>query len=343
MRYSLISGGLKLSLLLQRMKLMKGARGLGAIFTLHQVRPYAAPQPDLNRHLEITPDFLDLSLQTLQKEGYEFLPLAEVPSRLASPGERPFAVFTLDDAYINTRRVALPVFERFSAPFTVFVCKGLCERSHTMWWETLARLVRQAERIEIELPSGPLDLLTDTVARKKAAFRRISAEIAGPRESEAIGALDMVAADHGIDARALVEEAILDAEGLRQLSRHPLVSLGAHSVSHQAMTFLDDLDLKREVFASADYVESISGEKPLSFAYPYGDGRSVDLRTARQVRQAGFDLAVTTLPGTLKATSGERIFTLPRISLNGHFQSPQDVQALASGIPFRLKPAVRRN
>lgn len=333
----LIAGGLATALVLQRLKLMEAARGLGAIFTLHQVRPYSTVVPDPNRHLEITPQFLAVALRTLWRENYEFIRLEDVPERLAQPSRgRPFAAFTLDDAYGNTQSMALPVFESFEAPFTMFVCQGLSTRSHSLWWETLSELVRKASQIEFSLRDTRLVLATVTHTQKQVAFSRIAACIAEADEAEAIEVLNRLALSQGIDAQKIVENNIMSTTDLQRFASHPLVSLGAHSISHRAMTKLGDNDLLHDIVGSADYVESLCGRRPASFAYPYGDARSVDARTVAAVRNAGFQLAVTTKPGTVSANDTERLHSLPRISLNGHFQTPSSIKALASGIPFKL-------
>ena len=126
LKRAVISGGLEASFILSRLGLASHLRGRGVIFTLHHVRP-ADPRPfQPNRHLEITPDFLDATIRTLVGRGYRFIPLDEVPAALAEPeGRKPFAVFTLDDGFRDNRDHALPVFERHGVPFTIFVCKGL--------------------------------------------------------------------------------------------------------------------------------------------------------------------------------------------------------------------------
>lgn len=336
-RHKLIAGGLATALILQKLKLMPHARGLGAIFTLHQVRPYTLKEPDPNRHLEITPQFLAIALRALWRENYEFIPLDQVPERLARPsGNRPFAAFTLDDAYGNAQSMALPVFEHFEAPFTVFVCQGLSQRSHTLWWDTLAALVRATDQFDFSFGGQSHVIATKTLAQKQLAFKRIASHIANADEAETIAILNTIALRHGIDSSGIVEDSILPAETLRSFATHPLVSLGAHSLTHRALTKLNDEDLRHDIASSAQYVESLCGARPTSFAYPYGDARSVDTRTAKTVRDAGFKLAVTTHPGTLRASHANELHTLPRISLNGHFQTPEHVKALASGIPFKL-------
>ncbi|OHZ35444.1 polysaccharide deacetylase family protein [Agrobacterium vitis] len=342
-KQGLIAGGLVAAGVARRVGAWEDARGLGAIFTLHQVRPYLPLRPDPHRHLEITPKFLDTALRALWRENYEFIRLEDVPARLATgQGQRPFAAFTLDDAYYSSRDFALPIFERFDAPFTVFVCQGLSERSHGLWWETLAALTRKAEQLKWDFDGRRRILSTDTPLRKAAAFRQIASQITAMNEADMIGRLNRMAAEVGIDSRDIVAKAVLPSEALADFAAHPLVSLGAHTVSHRGLTGLDDETVQQELKLCADYLETLTGTRPVSFAYPYGDGRSVNQRTIDLVREAGFSLAVTTRPATLFANDGARLHALPRISLNGHFQTPATVRTLASGIPFRLmsrKPA----
>lgn len=335
-RRKVIAGGLATASIMRQLNLMQDARGYGAIFTLHHVRPYQAKEPDPNRHLEITPQFLATALRTLWRENYEFIRLDQVPERLAAPSPRPFAAFTLDDAYRNTKTMALPIFEHFEAPCTVFACQGLSNRSHTLWWETLAALVRKVDHFEFSLNGITTAISAQTPASKQQAFDQIAQRIAQSDEADAIHALNALALHHGINSVEMVQNAILSTAELRDFASHPLVTLGAHSVSHRALTRLSDEDLAHDIVASVDYIEGVTGQRPTSFAYPYGDARSVDDRTANAVRNAGLRLAVTTRPGTLNARHQTALYTLPRISLNGYFQTPRHVTALASGIPFKL-------
>lgn len=334
---AIIANGLNAAWLLSRAGAMKRARGRGAIFTLHHVRPFQAHAANPNRHLEVTPDFLDMAIRQLKADGYRFSALADLPALLADKrDDRPVAAFTLDDGYRNNADHALPVFERHGVPFTVFVCKGFSERSHTIWWETAAALVNAHDAIDVDFASGPQRLKTATQAEKIAAFCAVSDAVFRGDEADAIARLDRSALAAGVDAQVLTAELVMEPAALGELCRHPLATLGAHTVSHRALSALSDADVADELHQSADYVEAISGQRPQVLAYPYGDGRSVCPRTQRIATEQGFAMAVTTAPGTLADAGDGRLWSLPRISLNGYFQTPRAVSALASGIPFTL-------
>ncbi|MBB4478794.1 polysaccharide deacetylase family protein [Rhizobium etli] len=329
-----IGAGLEASWLIAAAGLMRQARGRGVIFTLHHVRPHVAHAFAPNAHLEITPDFLDAALGRLKREGYRFVPLDELPALLAEPeGGRPFAAFTLDDGYINNLEHALPVFERHRAPFTVFVAKGFAEGSHSIWWETLAVLLRQATEIRFDFGRGSERLALESPQQQWDAFDRFAAYIHRSDEARAVAALDMLARDNGIEPTDIVRELVMGPAQLQWLARRPLAALGAHTISHRALARLPEAEARIEMEVSADYLEAVTGIRPVTIAYPYGTPEAATGREAAIAGRLGFSVAVTTQPGLPAA--GKTGY-LPRMSLNGFYQKPRYVSALASGIPLRL-------
>lgn len=330
-----ITGGLEASSILGALGLLRAARGRGAVFTLHHVRPPAQPAFGPNAHLEVTPEFLDGALRRLRKEGYRFVPLDALPDLLAGPeSDGPLAAFTLDDGYRNNLDHALPVFERHQAPFTVFVAEGFAEGSHSIWWEVLAALLRKARKLEFDFGRGPEPLAVDTPALRWQTFRRFAEYIHRSDEARAVADVDMLARTHGIEPTAITRDLVMNPDELRKLAAHPLATLGAHTISHRALARLPDAEARIEMQASADYVETIIGKRPKTIAYPYGTPEAARQREARIAEKLGFGVAVTTQPGVL--TTSSDITYLPRISLNGFYQRPRHVSALASGIPLKL-------
>lgn len=338
LKRAVITGGLEFAHFAGRAGLMATARGMGAIFTLHHVRPKLPQAFDPNAHLEITPEFLEAAIKHLREEGYQFVALADLPARLAiaRAGER-FAAFTLDDGYRNNAMHAQPVFTRHKVPFTVFVAPGFCCKTHGIWWETLTELLRAAPHLEFDFGTGPVTMPLATPFQKQAAFNRMTRFVqVETDEATAIEKLDAVAKAHGIDPMMITERLVMREPELKSLVLNPLAAIGAHTVSHRSLARLSDEEARREMNESADRIAAIIGHRPETFAYPYGNSAAVSPREHRLAKELGFRLAVTTDPGTLSARSFDTPTTLPRISLNGLYQKPKYVGALASGIPFRL-------
>ncbi|WP_438753669.1 polysaccharide deacetylase family protein [Pararhizobium sp. O133] len=329
-----ITGGLQAARVLRAGGIMRQARGRGAIFTLHHVRPKKARAFDPNAHLEITPEFLDVAITRLRRDGYRFIALDDLPAHLASGDRQPVAVFTLDDGYRNNLEHAAPVFARHEVPFTVFVAGGFVDRKDILWWETLADLLGQEKSLRFQFEDDVELLQVETLQQKQAAFDRIAAFIHRIDETTAVERLKAMAGLYDIDALKQTSRLTLDEEGLRELIRNPFASLGAHTITHRALARLTDEVARQEMDRSATRIEKITGQRPKSLAYPYGDTAAVSARDHKLAKELGFTTAVTTQPGTLSAMNN--LTALPRISLNGYFQKAGYVSALASGIPFKL-------
>lgn len=331
---AVIGAGLEVAALANRFGLRAAARGRGAIFTLHHVRPKRPRAFDPNAHLEITPDFLDRALATLAAEGYDFVPLSAIADRLAGDHPRPFAAFTLDDGYRNNAEHAAPVFARHGAPFTVFAAAGFVDRSQSIWWETAEALLARVDRLTLDFGNGPETVPTGSTIARIDAFDRIARAVATGPESAMVARLDAAARAAGLEPMQIVEDLVMTRDELAALSRQPLAEIGAHTITHPSLARLGPAAAREEMLRSAEMIAAVTGRRPLAFAYPYGSPADACAREFAIARDLGFTVAVTTRPGTLTAAHRDRLTGLPRISLNGYYQRPRYVRALASGLPF---------
>ncbi|MDB5525940.1 MAG: polysaccharide deacetylase [Rhizobium sp.] len=333
---AIISSGLEAAALMSSMGVGKAARGRGAIFTLHHVRPRASNAFQPNDILDITPEFLETAILALKREGYQFIRIEDIASRLSSPETTPFACFTLDDGYRDNAEFAASIFTKYGVPFTIFLTKGFVDATHSMWWETIDMVLNQIDRLQFDFGNGPETVAAATNPQKLIAFNRIADFINNADETQAVGRLDDAASKAGIDPLGITRTLTMRGDALRTLAENPLVTYGAHTVSHRGLARLSAQEAEREIAESVNRVTEIVGVEPKSFAYPYGDQRSVSQRERGMLRSLGIDIAVTTRPGTLGPQHASDLTATPRISLNGHYQKARYVGALASGLPFKL-------
>ncbi|MDG2303907.1 MAG: polysaccharide deacetylase family protein [Candidatus Binatia bacterium] len=85
----------------------------------------------------------------------------------------------------------------------------------------------------------------------------------------------------------------LDWAQVSEMAHHG-VELGAHTLTHPNLTDLDDEALRREVTECRDRIEERTAVRVRTFCYPRGD---FDDRVKDVVREAGYDLACTTMEG----------------------------------------------
>jgi peptidoglycan/xylan/chitin deacetylase (PgdA/CDA1 family) len=274
------------------------ARGRGVILTFHRVRP---ERPAIgyapNRALEITPQFLDLALDVVRREGFEFVALDEARRRLVEGDGAPFAALTFDDGYRDTLHEALPVLERRRAPFTVYCATGFIERTARLWWLELEEAIGRLEAVDIGTARlGTARLAARTPAEKSVAFDRIYWLLRGRSEPKLLETIGDLARRAGVESETLSDGLFMDWSQVIQLSRHPLATIGAHSVTHRRLAHWSGAEARAEMAASKAMLEARLGIEVNSFAYPVGDPTSAGAREFGLARELGFATAVTTRP-----------------------------------------------
>ncbi len=319
-------------------------RGLGAILMFHRVRPDKAQDFAPNGLLEITPDFLDRVLSRLRALGFAVLSLDEALARLQSrePAVEPFAVLTFDDGTKDTHDFALPILERHQAPFTMYVATGFADRTARLWWVELEEAIRALPKITVEIDGETINLASSTPAEKSAAFHMLYRRLfAGPDERmlDVIGGL---MADAGLKSSALVDEICLDWSGIEAMAKHPLCTIGVHTLTHPRLAKHDETFARRELSESRKIIEAHIGKDARHLAYPVGDPSSAGAREFKLAEDLGFASAVTTRPGMIFPQHQTQLMALPRLSINGNWQSLDAVEILLSGAPFALWNFMRK-
>lgn len=208
--------------------------GVGAIFTLHHVRPCRDAEFQPNRHLEVAPDFLRAMLAHLRSRGIDIITMDEVHQRLIEHNfSRRFACFTLDDGYRDTRDFALPVMREFDAPLAVYVVSDFAQGTGRLWWIALETVVARASSIEAMIGDIATRLDTSTPDAEQAAFDRLHDWLRGlPGEHDIQREIAALCARHGVDEPAICRELCMSWDELKPFADDPLVTIGAHSITH---------------------------------------------------------------------------------------------------------------
>lgn len=307
--------------------------GVGTIFMLHHVRPAHAGPFQPNRHLEITPDFLRATLAYLRATDVDIVTPDEVQRRLTERDfSRRFACFTCDDGYRDNRDHALPAMRDFDAPFTVYVTSDFASGTGRLWWVALERVVARADAIEAPIDGQMVRLDTSTLAGKDMGFDRLHGWLRGlPEEADIRREVSALCAAHGIDEDAVSRELCMSWDELKPFAADPLVTIGAHTVSHCNLAKQTEAMVVHELSASRTDIENVLQRPAVHLAYPYGDRCAAGTREFALAKSAGFETAVTTRPGVIASDNFSQLTALPRVSLNGNYQDTRYLPVLTSG------------
>ncbi len=289
-----------------------------------------------NALLKITPAFLESLLTHVREEGYRLVSLDEVPALLGVSNPEPFLALTFDDGYRDTLVEALPVLERHAAPFTVFATTGFLDRTARLWWVELERALAKLATVDIEIGGRRYVLPLGNPRQKGAAFGLLRRALLAGGDDDLLAATAKLCASADVDPRALVEELCLDWGELRRLLASPLAALGCHTRTHPRLALQPFDTMQAEMDASRRELESGTGRAVRHVCYPYGTPAAAGPREYVAAAALGYVTGVTTRPGVLSSADASRPTALPRISMNGLWQSTGAVDVLLSGAGFAL-------
>lgn len=209
-------------------------------------------------------------------------------------------VVSFDDGFRNNFTQAVPVLEKYSIPAVFYVTSGIVNTDLMFWVDELEDCLNLTRRRSLLVRTDRLmefDLTTDDA--RMAALRSIKAycKIAPADEVERV--VQEVAAGTGVEASVAHSpnyEKISWSE-LREMHRHPLFTIGGHSLYHRILTSLSPEALEREVRASLDLLTVKLGGNIEHYSYPEGQAHHYDGKTIDMLKRFGVRCSPSAIPG----------------------------------------------
>jgi len=319
--------------------------GVGAILTLHHVRPRRSDAFQPNHLLEVTPEFLERLLRRLKGAAIDVISLDEMHERYISGDfKRRFVCITFDDGYKDLMRFAYPLLKKYQLPFAIYIPTSFPDRLGELWWVALEAVIAQNGRIGMVINGEDRFFECGTVKEKRELYDEIYDYLRSIKTEDALRRVVRdLAACHRVDMAALCRDLCMDWQEIIELAADPLVTIGAHTVNHNILKKMtDESAVRAEMAMSRSVLEAALGKRPEHLAYPVGDPTSAGPREFRIAAELGFKTAVTTRPGVLFKAHREHLTALPRISVNGDFQRQRYLEVLMSGAATAMWNAFRR-
>ena len=301
-------------------KIFKPFSGIGHVLLFHRVCNDNENQ--VTKGLQVTQEYLDRVIQYFISRKIDIISLDECYNRIISKATvRRFVVFTFDDGYADNLTHALPVFERYNAPFSVFLATGFPDYSVILWWYLLDNLVMNTDRIEFLYGDDIYCFRTETLNEKTDAFGKIRNFILESNQEDCLTRLAAVFNGEPKDLLALTKKLALTWDQVRELSKNPLVTIGAHTVNHLALSKLNEGKVIKEITDSIRIIQEQTG-KPVSYlAYPIGTSAEASVREYNLSKQCNVKMAFTTERGNIFKHHAKYLQSLPRIGLNERWRN----------------------
>jgi peptidoglycan/xylan/chitin deacetylase (PgdA/CDA1 family) len=288
--------------------------GIGHVLNFHRVGP--VDDWVFNRDLTVSPESLETTLNYFRSRKIDVVSLDEVHARVTArkrPGR--FVAFTFDDGYADNLTEALPVFEKFDAPFTVFLSTGFPDHTIVLWWYLLEDLVMKKDGVSYEDGGHTYKYRTSTVEEKKEAFWKIRSHIMQSKREELMPLLRNI---FRMDDKGLLDptrQMSLSWQQVVELDGHPLATIGAHTVNHYALSKIPEEEVKSEILGSMDRIRSKTGTTVEHLAYPFGISTAAGPREFRIAGECGLKTAYTTESSNILKRHAKNLHALPRIEM----------------------------
>lgn len=299
----------------------KHGTATGLVLMYHRILP---PGIDTWR-LNVTPEHFAEHLQVLRATMRpSSLKALEAGIRNGQVDDRSVVV-TFDDGYVNNLERGLPVLEAFDVPATVYVATGYTGGHREFWWDELEqRLVHEQAlppRLTVQTSSWRQEWETGTASghdlsdradkarpgSRVALFYDIWSALRSLEEGERREALAQIAQWCDRPAPVRPSYRAMTADEVATMAAHPLIEIGAHTVTHPFLPQLSASAQRTELRDSRMTLEQIVSGPVTSFSYPFG-GWVPTMRSL--VEDAGFTCATTGVEQTV--WHGEHPLSVPR-------------------------------
>jgi peptidoglycan/xylan/chitin deacetylase (PgdA/CDA1 family) len=212
---------------------------------------------------------------------------------------------TFDDGYEDNLSTAKPLLDRAEIPATVFLATGFIDQASGFWWDELAEILLVGIADD-HLPPGPLGATAIPIGRRDPRLVSRHWRFAGgPRTDrqhhtieiwKAVRSKNATSRDDAMQwLRDLTSDQMdnvgrpMSGAEIQELLSGGLVSLGAHTKTHRALSSLGRTEIEEELTESLQRCTQLSGRRVAGLSYPFG---AYDGRVKKAAAQCGFDYAI---------------------------------------------------
>ena len=292
--------------------------GIGHVLMFHRVN-------DKNDHIItngpiVSPRYLEMVIKYFIKKNIDIISLDELYNRIrCNKRIKRFVTFTFDDGYVDNMTHAFPIFAEYNVPFTIFLTTGYPDHTVVLWWYLLEDLVLNNTKIKFSDGIASFTFDAFTPDDKFMAYRKIRQYFIQSNRKSLPHKLESVFHAYGYDLFETTKKMALSWNQVIELSKHPLVTIGAHTMNHLALNQLNETEVKEEVEESAHIIAEKIGKPVLYFAYPFGSPNEVGQREISIASNCNIKMAFTTRSGNIFRQHVNHLFSMPRIDTRENF------------------------
>ena len=259
-------------------------------------------------------DPLSISLETFENQikllvsKFSIISLDRILEKDLPNGN--YIAITFDDGYRDNLLNAVPILEKYKVPATIYITSRFLEGKCEMWWYELKKFIDENELISFIYDEKNYKYILKSYNLKNKAFKQISSLFKKLKYEQQNKLLEIITKN---TKRIKYTNDLLNVDDLIKLNSKELITLGAHTHNHIALSYLNDSECLDELLTSKKIIEKIINKKVIHFAYPYGGEKEISEREPKVLKSLGYLSAVTT---QLNISEKYKNYLLPRIYIS---------------------------
>jgi peptidoglycan/xylan/chitin deacetylase (PgdA/CDA1 family) len=229
--------------------------------------------------------------------------------------KEPAVAITFDDGYADNFLEALPILENVGVPATFFISTGsVAGTLKEFWWHQLEAILLQDKEfparftLQDDLYGRSWETKTRGERNKLYTELKILMQRIHPNQQE--DWLEQLQKWAGTSYTKKNAHRTMTPDEVRKLAASPWTTIGAHTITHIALSALNEEQQRKEIFTSKHELENITGKRIIVFSYPFGRKKDYNQTSVRLCREAGFTKAASNFPGQVHTWTDP--FQLPR-------------------------------
>jgi peptidoglycan/xylan/chitin deacetylase (PgdA/CDA1 family) len=188
------------------------------------------------------------------------------------------AVITFDDGFKDFLTLGWPALMKYQAPATVFVFKSALEM---VYWQHRVYFILDAAKKDMltfnVCPDEAIQINLKSNEKKYQTIINLIKLLKNKPISSRGRIISELAKELEVNKEPQAKQVYLDYDDLASLVRQG-VSLGGHSVGHGNLAELNSEEIKEEIYSSIDFIRSLTKQKDITFALPFGAGNEDVIR-----------------------------------------------------------------
>jgi peptidoglycan/xylan/chitin deacetylase (PgdA/CDA1 family) len=257
--------------------------------------------------LSVSTDNFDQQLQVLKKK-FTILSTEEMVHSLQRRNVPSNAVcITFDDGYADNYTNALPLLEKYNCPATFYITTGLVGQPMMYWWDELQyiflhtphlppflSITINGELLEAHLQNGGFLSVIDwqksknwkfedePITQRCSLFKTVWGMLKPLPHEQQQKVLKELKGWAKLPIHYQMGYLPITNEELKTISKHPLISLGIHTHTHQSLSLCDNSTQNAEITTCKNILKQYNSTSKSTISYPFGEYNDQTLAIAKK-------------------------------------------------------------